>query len=74
MNKVCFYIENCCDCPYSYIEDILGADSFDHDKAVYCSKVEDRNSYNKEHRMIAADDWDVRKYCQIPDWCPIKYE
>ena len=72
MNKVCFEIDNCCDCPYHYKETIYTPDSWDHFIGVYCSKIEDKKSYNKQHKLVAEDDWDVRKYSQIPDWCPIK--
>lgn len=71
-NKVCFEIDNCCDCPNHYIERIYTADSFEHEEGLYCSKVDDKNSYNKKHKLVVADDWDVRKSSQIPDWCPIK--
>ena len=74
LNRACLYIENCCDCPYSYKENILTADPFEHEYGVYCSKVEDNNSYNGRNKLVAADDWDVKKYSQVPDWCPIKCE
>ena len=46
----------------------------EHEYGVYCSKVEDNNSYNGRNKLVAADDWDVEKYSQVPDWCPIKCE
>lgn len=72
MNKVCFEIDNCCDCPHHYKERIYTPDSFEHVTGVYCSKVIDMNSYNKKHKLVIADDFDVRKWSQIPDWCPLK--
>lgn len=71
MNKVCFEIENCCDCPNHYIEKIDTPDPFEHEEGVYCSKVDDKNSYNKCHKLVVADDWNVKKWSQIPDWCPL---
>ncbi len=63
-NKICFKstIDNCCDCPYSYTEQIYTPDSFEHEMGVYCSKTPDKDSYNREHKLVAADDWNVRKY------------
>lgn len=76
MNKVCFCIENCCDCPNSYTQRIWTADSFEHEEGIYCSKIEDmsRDGFGKngKHKMITFDDWDIRKYATIPDWCPLK--
>ena len=71
MNKVCLKITNCCDCPNHYIERIYTSDSFEHEEGVYCSKVEDRNSYNKKHKLVVSDDRDVRKWSHVPDWCPL---
>lgn len=70
-NKVCFEIDNCCDCPNHYKEKIYTPDPWEHETGVYCSKVEDKNSYNKQHKLIVADEWDVKKWSQIPDWCPL---
>lgn len=71
MNIISFGIDNCCDCPYSYTENIYTPDSFEHEEGIYCSKVDDTNSYNKKNKLIVADDWDIRKWSQIPDWCPL---
>lgn len=71
MNEVYFKINNCYDCPYSYIEKIYTPDPFDHEEGIYCSKVEDKNSCNKKHKLIVSDDWDIRRWSQIPDWCPL---
>ena len=72
MNKVCLEINNCCDCPYHYEERVYTPDSWEHEIGVYCSKVEDKNSCNKQHKLVVSDDRDVRKWSQIPDWCPMK--
>lgn len=71
MNKVYFEIDNCCKCPYSYQERIYTPDSFEHETGVYCSKTEDKKSYNRLHKLVAEDDWDVEKYANIPNWCPL---
>jgi hypothetical protein len=74
MNKVTFTheIDNCCDCPYSYNESIYTPDSFEHEIGIYCSKIKDEKSYSiKKHKLIVADEWDLREYSQIPDWCPL---
>jgi hypothetical protein len=71
MNKVCFEIDNCCQCPHHYQERIWTPDSWEHDYGVYCSKVEDKKSYNKKHKLVAEDEWDVEKYSKIPNWCPL---
>lgn len=59
-------IDNCLDCEYCETDRICSPDSFDHDEGAYCKKV----SNNGKHRLIAVDDWDLRKYTQIPNWCP----
>lgn len=71
MNKVSFEIDNCCDCPYSYTEKVYTPDPFEHEEGIFCSRVEDQNSYNKKNKLIVADEWDIRKWSQIPDWCPL---
>ena len=70
-NKITVEIDNCKGCNYHYVERILTADSFEHETGLYCSKVEDRNSENHKHKLVAEDDWDVYKYSDIPDWCPL---
>lgn len=72
MNTVSFTIDNCCDCPYHYTEKIYTPDPWDHEIGVYCSQVVDKNSYNKKNKLVASDDYDIRKYSKIPDWCPNK--
>ena len=73
MNKVTFEIDNCCDCPNSYQERVYTPDPFELETGCYCSKVEDKHSYNKKHKLVAADE-DVREWAQIPDWCPLLRE
>ena len=70
MNKVIFEIDNCCKCPHSYQERVYTPDPFEFETGVYCSNVEDKNSYNKKHRLVVADE-DVEYWAQIPDWCPL---
>lgn len=70
MNKVYFEIYNCCKCPYSYQERIYVPDSFEIEFGCYCSKVEDKNSDNKKHKLVVADE-NVGRWAFIPDWCPL---
>ena len=49
MNKVCLEIKNCCDCPNHYTERIYTPAHFEQEVGVYCSKVEDSDSYNKKN-------------------------
>ena len=70
MNKVTFEINNCCDCPNSYQERVYTPDPFELETGCYCSKIEDKHSYNRKHKLVAADE-DVREWSQIPDWCPL---
>ena len=71
MNKVCLEITNCCDCPNHYTERIYTPDPFEQEVGVYCSKVEDSDSYNKKHKLVVADDKDIRALADVPDWCPL---
>lgn len=71
MNKVTFEITNCCNCPNHYVEHIYTPDPWEHEEGVYCSKVLDSDSYNHKHKLVCADDWNVEKYADIPDWCPL---
>lgn len=57
-------IDNCCDCGHSKKKRIYTSDSFEHLEGLYCTKCSDK--------LITSDDKDVRKYAQIPDWCPFK--
>lgn len=70
MNKVFIEIDNCCKCPHSYIESISTPDPFEVEIGCFCSKVEDKDSYNKKHKLVVADE-DVEYWAQIPDWCPL---
>lgn len=70
MNTVNFVISNCLDCPFAYTEQIYTPDPFEHETGCYCSKTEDKNSYNEKHKLVAADDWRLENYTMIPDWCP----
>lgn len=78
MNTVNIKIENCLDCPHCYTYGILTSDSFEHEEGAYCRKVEDKslNGFGKNgtHKLICSDDWDLRKYAKIPDWCPMLKE
>ena len=56
MNTVNFIISNCLDCPFAYTEQIYTPDPFEHEIGCYCSKIEDKNSYNKKHKLVAGDD------------------
>lgn len=75
MKSVTFKIENCLDCPHCYTDRILTADSFEHEVGAYCKLIEDKSygSFGKNgaHKMIGFDDWNLRKYTAIPDWCPL---
>ena len=71
MNKVTFEIVNCCDCPYHYTEFIWTPDSWEHERGVFCEKVLDKDADDYRHKLVCADGWDVRKYADIPDWCPL---
>lgn len=70
MNKIYIEVSNCCDCPHSYTEQIYTADPWEHEMGVYCSNIVDEESYNRKHKLVCADDWDIRASADIPDWCP----
>lgn len=70
-NTIYLEITTCCQCPNHYKERIYTADSWEHVTGAYCSKVEDTASCNKRNKLIAEDNWNVDKYMQIPDWCPL---
>ena len=61
-------IKNCCDCPYSYTKPVYTPDSWEHETGIYCRKIKDKEEKDK---LIVADDWDLRKWSQIPDYCPL---
>ena len=60
-NTYSIEINNCCKCPHHYQEIVFGC---------YCSKVEDKCSYNKKHKLVVADE-DVERWAEIPNWCPM---
>ena len=33
--------------------------------------IEDKQSLNERNKLIAEDEWDIRKWSRIPDWCPL---
>lgn len=67
MNSFTITITNCLDCPDHYIRPIYTPDSWDHEEGCYCKFVKDVNGYDK---LVAGDDWHLRRYTDIPDWCP----
>lgn len=75
MNTATIHIENCLDCPRCYTDRILTADSFEHEEGAYCSDVvdESRDGFGKNgrHKLIGSDDWRLRNYTSVPDWCPL---
>lgn len=75
MNTVTFHVENCLDCPRCYTDSIYTADSFEHEEGAYCSVIEDKskNGFGKngKHKLIGSDDWHLRDYTKVPDWCPL---
>lgn len=63
MAKVSIEISNCCECKNHDIRRIYTGDSFEYVEGVYCTACNDR--------LVVSDDRDVRKYADIPDWCPL---
>ena len=72
MNKAVIHyeIDNCCQCPHSYQEQVHTPDPFELEVGCYCSKTPDKTSYNKKHRLVAADE-NIERWALIPDWCPL---
>lgn len=66
MNTCVKIIDNCLDCNSCFVDRILTADSWDHEEGAYCKEV----LKNGKPRLIASDDWDLRKWSKVPDWCP----
>ena len=72
------HITSCLQCEYHTIRQIYTPDSFEHEEGLYCKLVEDhteswvRHTYGGPtyYRLVVADEWDVRRYADIPDWCP----
>lgn len=60
-------IENCCDCKHSHIEKIYTPDSWEHESGIFCSITKTREG---KDRLVVADEWNLRKWSRIPDWCP----
>ena len=63
LNSYVKTIDNCLDCEFHYVERIITADSFEHDDGVYCSQC--------SNKLVVADDWNLRRWSKIPDWCPM---
>lgn len=77
MNTVNLKIDNCMNCPHHFTDGILTADPFEHEKGCFCSKVRDEKNYEcygQYYKLVAADDWHLEKYTQVPDWCPLLTE
>ena len=66
MNTCVKIIDNCLDCNSCFVDRILTADSWDHEEGAYCKE----DLKNGKPRLIASDDWDLRKWSKVPDWCP----
>lgn len=66
MNQYTKLIDNCLDCGCCSVRPIYTADSWEHEEGAYCKEVIE----NGKEKLIVADDWDLRKYSKIPDWCP----
>lgn len=66
MNAYTKIIDNCLDCDCCKVRPIYTPDSWDHEEGAYCKEVIE----NGKEKLIVADDWDLRKYSKIPDWCP----
>ena len=62
MNEVKLIITNCMKCPYHYVEKIYTPDSFEHEEGCYCEI---------SNKLVVADDWNLEKWANIPDWCPL---
>lgn len=66
MNQYTKLIDNCLDCDCCSVRPIYIADSWEHEEGAYCKEVIE----NGKEKLIVANDWDLRKYSKIPDWCP----
>lgn len=67
-NTCLLEITNCCDCPNHIISRIYTEDSFEHEEGVYCTKIKNKNN---KFKLVASDDYNVKKYSHVPDWCPL---
>lgn len=78
-NEVSVKFTQCKDCNHSHVEAILTADSFEHESGIYCGKCKEPRPeerwgvHSTDDRLIASDEWDPRKYSDIPDWCPLLF-
>jgi len=61
-------VSNCLDCPKHFkFRDPGSDDSFDAlDESVVCTAVEGKRKY-----VVACERWNLRKHCEVPDWCPL---
>lgn len=66
MNHCCKIIDNCLDCDNCTVKQILTPDPFEHEEGAYCTLIKE----DDKPRLISMDDWDLRKYTSIPNWCP----
>ena len=84
MGVITLKIDNCMDCPHSLVSDIFTADSWEHEVGCFCKKTVDEK-YKKEwtnatrsgvlpYRCVGSDDWYLKEYTDVPDWCPFKQE
>jgi len=66
--KVSLVLNNCIDCPYHEVRADPDPDDWfcDDDVKVICKKANNRKI------TVACRPYNVRKECEIPDWCPIK--
>lgn len=77
MNKLIIEIDNCCDCIHSHTERIYTPDPFEHETGLYCELLKEANTYPgaiTNDKLIVSDEWDVKKYADIPDWCPLLHK
>lgn len=70
MNSYLVRVTNCLDCQDHVVLPIYTPDSWDHEEGCYCTLVKDKD----KPKLVAGDDWHLRKYTDIPDWCPKLFE
>ena len=78
MNKalILIRVDNCIDCPYHKIEDYPFKEDDDFAKNVgcFCTAVETNKSASNGikygYKCVAWDDTQIRRWTQVPDWCP----
>lgn len=66
MNHYYKIIDNCLDCDNCTVKRIITPDPFSHEEVAYCSLAKEGD----KPRLIGEDEWCLRKYTSIPDWCP----